>query len=44
MFLRQPASYTTRWLPARPGIELAPWDCDPETSRAPVRMMVPKYK
>jgi hypothetical protein len=44
MFLRQPASYTTRWLPARPGIELAPWDCDPETSRAPVKMMVPKYK
>jgi hypothetical protein len=44
MFLRKPASYTTRWLPARPGIELAPWDCDPETSRAPVKMMVPKYK
>lgn len=44
MFLRKPASYTTRWLPARPGIELAPWECDPETSRAPVKMMIPKYK
>jgi hypothetical protein len=44
MFLKQPASYTTRWLPARPGYMLSPWDCDPETSRAPVKMMVPKYK
>jgi hypothetical protein len=44
MFLRRPTSYTTRWLPARPGYELVPWDCDPETSRAPVKMMVPKYK
>src|SRR6185295_18721797 len=44
MFLRKPASYTTRWLPQRPGYQLSAWDCDPETSRAPVRMMVPKYK
>lgn len=44
MFLRQPASYTTRWLPLPPSYELTPWDCDPETSRAPVKMMVPKYK
>lgn len=44
MFLKQPASYTTRWLPARPGYKLSAWDCDPETSRAPVRMMPPKYK
>jgi len=44
MFLKQPASYTTRWLPQRPGYKLSAWDCDPETSRAPVKMMTPKYK
>lgn len=44
MFLRKPTGYTTRWLPARPGYKLAAWDCDPETSRAPVRMMPQKYK
>ncbi|HKT79814.1 MAG TPA: hypothetical protein VJP86_06310, partial [Vicinamibacterales bacterium] len=44
LILRQPASYTTRWLPARPGYQLQPWDCDPEASRAPIKMMVPKYK
>jgi hypothetical protein len=44
MFLKRPASYTTRWLPQRPGYKLDTWDCDPETSRAPVKMMVPKYK
>ena len=44
MFLKQPASYTTRWLPARPNYKLSSWDCDPETSRAPVRMMPQKYK
>jgi hypothetical protein len=44
MFLKEPTSYTTRWLPARPGYQLSAWDCDPETSRAPVKMMPPKYK
>ena len=44
MFLKKPASYTTRWLPARPGYVLSGWDCDPEASRAPVRMMPQKYK
>lgn len=44
MFLKKPASYTTRWLPARPGYILSAWDCDPEASRAPVRMMPQKYK
>jgi hypothetical protein len=44
LFLRKPASYTTRWLPGRPGYQLNPWDCDPEASRAPIKMMVPKYK
>jgi hypothetical protein len=44
MFLRKPASYTTRWLPQRPGYKLDKWDCDPEASRAPVKMMPSKYK
>ena len=44
LMLRQPASYTTRWLPARPGYQLDPWECDPETSRHPIKMMIPKYK
>jgi hypothetical protein len=44
IFLRKPASYTTRWLPAPRGYKLIAWNCDPETSRAPVRMMPPKYK
>jgi hypothetical protein len=44
LFLRQPASYTTRWLAAAPGYQLEPWECDPESSRAPIKMMVPRYK
>jgi len=44
MFLKKPASYTTRWLPQRPGYQLSAWDCDPEAARAPVKMMPPKYK
>ena len=44
MFLKQPASYTTRWVPQRPGYKLSAWDCDPEASRAPVKMMPQKYK
>jgi len=44
LFLRKPASYTTRWLPQRPGYKLDKWDCDPEAARAPVKMMPQKYK
>ena len=44
LFLKKPASYTTRWLPARPGYKLDPWDCDPEAARAAVKMMPQKYK
>jgi hypothetical protein len=44
MFLRKPASYTTRWLPAPAGYKLMAWDCDPETSRLAVQFMPPKYK
>ncbi len=44
MFLKKPASYTTRWLPQRPGYKLSSWDCDPEAARAAVKMMPPKYK
>lgn len=44
MFLKKPTGYTTRWVPVRAGYKLSAWDCDPETSRAPVRMMPKKYK
>jgi hypothetical protein len=44
MFLRKPTGYTTRWLPQRPGYRLSAWECDPEASRAPVKMMPQKYK
>ncbi len=43
MFLREPASYTTRWLPAREGYRLQPYDCDPEAARASVRFYPSKY-
>ena len=44
VFLREPTSYTTRWIPARDGYRLAPYDCDPEAARASVRFYVSKYK
>jgi len=44
MFLKKPASYTTRWLPAPKGYHLAPFECDPESSRAMVKFLPPKYK
>lgn len=44
MFLRKPASYTTRWLPAPKGRKLEPFDCDAESARAAVQFLVPKYK
>lgn len=44
MFLREPASYSTRWVPASPGYKLAAYDCDPESSRASVRFFPSKYK
>lgn len=43
MFLREPASYTTRWLPAREGYKLQSYDCDPEAARASVRFFPSKY-
>ena len=43
MFLLEPTSYTTRWLPAAPGYKLAAYDCDPESSRASVRFFPSKY-
>ena len=44
MFLKQPASYTTRWVPQRPGYKLSAWDCDPEAARLSVQFIPPKYK
>jgi len=44
MFLREPASYTTRWLPAREGYKLNPYDCDAEEARRAVKYLIPKYR
>jgi hypothetical protein len=44
LFLRKPASYTTRWLPAPKGYRLAPFDCDQESARASIKFLPPKYK
>lgn len=44
LFLREPASYTTQWLPAPAGYRLQPYDCDPQEARHPVRFMIPKYR
>ena len=44
MFLLEPASYDSRWNPARPGYQLAAYGCDPESARASVRFFPSKYK
>jgi hypothetical protein len=44
LFLRKPASYTMRWLPAPKGYKLQPFDCDPEAARLSVQFIPPKYK
>jgi hypothetical protein len=43
MFLIEPTSYTTRWVPAAPGYKLSAYDCDAESSRAMVRFFPSKY-
>jgi hypothetical protein len=44
MFLRKPTEYTTRWIPTAPGYRLSPFDCDPESARASIKFLPPKYK
>ncbi len=44
LFLREPASYTTRWLAAREGYKLNPYACDPVEARRAVKYMIPKYR
>ena len=44
MFLREPASYTTRWLPAPEGYKLQGYGCDPQEARRAVKFMIPKYR
>jgi hypothetical protein len=44
MFLKKPTSYTTRWLPAPKGYTLSAFECDPESSRAMIKFLPPKYK
>lgn len=44
MFLREPTSYTTRWVPAAAGYKLSAYGCDAESSRAMVKFFPSKYK
>jgi hypothetical protein len=44
MFLRKPASYSSRYLPGPKGYKLVAFDCDPESSRAMIKFLPPKYK
>ena len=44
MFLREPVSYTTRWLPAPEGYKLQAYNCNAEDARRAVKYMIPKYK
>ena len=44
LFLREPASYTTQWIPAPAGYKLRQYDCDPVEARHPVRFLIPRYK
>jgi hypothetical protein len=44
LFLRRPASYTARWLPAPRGTKLQAFDCDGETARLSVQFIPPRYK
>jgi hypothetical protein len=43
LFLREPASYTTRWLRGPEDYKLAPYNCDAVEARRSVRFMVPRY-
>ena len=44
MFLREPVSYTTRWLPAPDGYKLQAYNCDPFEAGHPRKFLVPKYR
>jgi len=44
MFLREPASYTTRWLPAPEGYSLQAYGCDAEVAGHPRKFLIPKYR
>ena len=44
MFLRKPASYTTRWIAAPKGSRLTEFNCDPESARASVKFLPARYK
>ena len=44
MFLREPASYTTRWAPAPDDYKLQAYNCDPFEAGHPRKFLVPKYQ
>ena len=43
MFLREPTSYTTRWLPGPKGYKLQLYGCDAEQAGHPRKFLIPKY-
>jgi hypothetical protein len=44
LFLRKPASYTMRYLPAPKGYKLKAFDCDPEAARLSTQFIPARYK
>ncbi|MEE2636299.1 MAG: hypothetical protein VYE68_03595 [Acidobacteriota bacterium] len=44
MFLREPTSYTTRWLPAPEDYKLQLYGCDAEQAGRPRRFLIPRYQ
>lgn len=43
MFLREPVSYTTRWLPGPEGYKLQLYACSAEEAGHPRKFLIPKY-
>ena len=43
MFLREPVSYTTRWLPGPEGYKLQAYKCDAEEAGHPRKFLIPTY-
>ncbi len=44
MFLREPVSYTTRWLPGPEGYKLGLYGCNAEEAGHPRKFLIPKYR
>ena len=44
MFLREPVSYTTRWLPGPAGYKLQLYECSATEAGIPRKYLIPKYR